>query len=250
MLLPEIKFEKTKQTPLKNLEVTVIIPFFNRSKYLPELMNGLRSQTHKNWRAIFVDDCSEEQEFQQLKAIESSQCVIYRFDKNQGPAAARNFAIQRCNTDYVIFHDSDDISKPKRFETLLEFMEDNPKIWVAGSRLAPFGDAVHPDINILKFWPNLTTPEDIRESYNNLNHAVCAPSAIYRRKLFEYVGYFTPLLRYSEDVDFFIRASRLGFEIANLKKRLYRYRCHGQNSKLTCNYKQYVKLLIKMYRKL
>lgn len=237
-------------TTLEKIPVDVIIPFYNRVKYLPELISGLNAQTHQNWRAIVADDCSDPDQFETLKKYESKKVLILRHERNQGPAAARNTAIQHSTAPYLIFNDSDDISLPNRFYALLKKMEKRPSLSILGSRLRPIGNENDAGFNILKNWPHETKVQDIRKSYNQLVHCVCAPSAIYRREVFDTVGLFTPFFRYSEDVDFLIRASRLGLNIANMKKRLYAYRLHEENSKKTTDYQKYIKVLYKMYRTL
>ena len=36
--------------------VDIILPNFNKEKYLDEAINSILSQTHKNWKLYIIDD--------------------------------------------------------------------------------------------------------------------------------------------------------------------------------------------------
>lgn len=42
------------------MNVTIIVPFYNREKYLRDTLNSIKNQHFKHWRAILIDDMSED----------------------------------------------------------------------------------------------------------------------------------------------------------------------------------------------
>lgn len=90
--------------------VSVIIAVYNTEKYIRECLDSLLSQTYTNWEAWCVDDGSTDGSSALLDdyAKRDSRIIVKHLPENKGQALARNYAVQRCNGDYVMFLDSDD----------------------------------------------------------------------------------------------------------------------------------------------
>lgn len=57
--------------------VSVIIPTFNRFKFLLNKINSIKEQTYKNLQIIVVNDCSTENEYDEYDWIENNINIIH-----------------------------------------------------------------------------------------------------------------------------------------------------------------------------
>lgn len=108
-------------------KVSIITPAYNASKYLPETVASVRTQTFTDWEMIIVDDCSKDDTYNTacLLAEEEKRIKVIPHKKNSGVAVARNTALDAAMGDYIAFLDSDDLWMPDKLEKQLSFMEQN-----------------------------------------------------------------------------------------------------------------------------
>jgi cellulose synthase/poly-beta-1,6-N-acetylglucosamine synthase-like glycosyltransferase len=120
--------------------VSIILPTYNRAKFLPQAFDSIRSQTWTDWELIVVDDGSRDDTaavVEQL-ASETGRPVRYVWQENAGPAAARNAGLDRARGKYVAFFDSDDYWLAHHLKDCVGALEGNPEVaWVfcAGRRV-------------------------------------------------------------------------------------------------------------------
>lgn len=135
----------TSQTP--RLDVTVVMPSFNRSALITRALDSVRHQTVMPVEILVVDDASTDDTVAQVEAWRERTGFPVRIERlvtNGGVAAARNRAMQLARTRYVSFLDSDDEHLPHTLAMLVAALEATPGAVVA------FGDAtkVLPDKKI------------------------------------------------------------------------------------------------------
>lgn len=123
---------------LPRLDVTVVIPSFNRSSFITRALDSVRNQTAIPHEIIVVDDASTDDTVAQVEAWQARTgfpVKIERLAKNGGVAAARNRAMELATTRYISFLDSDDEHLPETLATLVNALQAYPGTVVA------FGDA-------------------------------------------------------------------------------------------------------------
>jgi len=89
--------------------VSVIVPVYNVSEYLPTCLDSLINQTYKDIRMILVDDGSTDDSGRicdEYAARDERITVIHQ--TNAGAANAKNAGIDTATGDYIAFVDSDD----------------------------------------------------------------------------------------------------------------------------------------------
>nr|WP_315172167.1 glycosyltransferase family 2 protein [uncultured Flavobacterium sp.] len=99
---------------------TVVIPLYNKEKYIYDTIRSLAFQEKKPSQIIIVDDCSNDQSLVCLKEALSffepqflkTTIQIVELDENTGPGNARNIGIQLATGDVVSFLDADDCYTP------------------------------------------------------------------------------------------------------------------------------------------
>jgi len=104
---------------MENL-ISVIIPVYNRTNYLPECMDSLFAQSYRNLQIILVDDGSTDGSVELCRryAREDERIHFIAADHG-GVSAARNLALEAAKGEYVLFVDSDDVIHPLLVEALL-----------------------------------------------------------------------------------------------------------------------------------
>ena len=96
-------------------KVSVIIPCFNATKWLPKCFLSLVQQTIgiENIELIFVDDASTDNGetwnmLQEFECAYPESILILKLEENMRQGGARNIALQYATGEYIAFVDSDD----------------------------------------------------------------------------------------------------------------------------------------------
>ncbi len=106
--------------------VDIILPNFNKAKYLDECINSILNQSYKAWKLYVIDDNSKDNSQNILKKFEKFENInIYKLQKNMGPSFCRNLGIRISSSDYIAFMDSDDLWKKNKLEGQINFMKQN-----------------------------------------------------------------------------------------------------------------------------
>jgi len=109
--------------------VSVIIPTFNRFKYLLNTIESVKKQTYSNLEIIVINDNSTQKEYYNYD-WNANNIIIIHLDQNSkqkfGYACAgyvRNKGIERSTGKYIAFCDDDDIWFPKKLELQINAMK-------------------------------------------------------------------------------------------------------------------------------
>ncbi len=118
--------------------------------------------------------------------------------------------------------DGDDISLPKRLQIQLNFMENNQKIGVAGSRTKTIGKIKGFSSKLL------SNPTEIKANLI-FSTPFAHPSVIIRKKvLIENNLYYNENFPHAEDYDLWTRVAKKS-ELTNINKILLLYRMHNES---------------------
>lgn len=122
--------------------VSIIIPTYNREKFLPYALESIRNQTYKKWELIIVDDGSTDNTEKICKEFAKTleQPVKYIYQNNQGVAGARNTGLKNAIGDFIAFLDSDDTWYSWHLKKCIEVLSLRPNMdfIFAGSRKVDF----------------------------------------------------------------------------------------------------------------
>ena len=89
---------------------SILIPAYNREKYVGETLDSVFSQTFTDYEVIVTDDGSTDQTVQVLESYGTRIKVIRQ--PKQGTEAARNAAAAQACGEYPVMLDSDDLLLP------------------------------------------------------------------------------------------------------------------------------------------
>ena len=88
---------------------SIIIPVYNKEKYIEECIDSVESQTFQLFEIILVDDGSTDGSGNICKSISRKYTnVQYLYQNNSGPYDARLYGINHSSGQYLLFLDSDD----------------------------------------------------------------------------------------------------------------------------------------------
>lgn len=97
-------------------QITVLMPTYNREKYVAQAIKSILEQTYSNLILQIYDDGSTDKTIDIIKSFEDSRIKLKIGDKNKGVSFARNQLLDLCETKYAAWQDSDDISNIHRLE--------------------------------------------------------------------------------------------------------------------------------------
>ena len=104
--------------------VSIITPTYNSEEFIGSLIKSIRNQTYSNWELIITDDCSIDNTLKMIQEFMTTdeRIKLFVLNKNSGPGVARNNSIKHAKGRYIAFCDSDDLWKPHKLKTQLEFL--------------------------------------------------------------------------------------------------------------------------------
>ncbi len=110
----------------KKTEVDIILPNFNSFEFIDETVQSIINQKYTNWKLIIVDDNSNQETKSIIKKYEKLKKVkIFWLKRNKGAAYCRNFAINKTNSNFIAFIDSDDVWGKNKLKKQIKFMKKN-----------------------------------------------------------------------------------------------------------------------------
>jgi glycosyltransferase involved in cell wall biosynthesis len=218
--------------------VSVIIAAFNAQATIGETLSSLARQSHRDWEAIVIDDCSSD-ETALLGGFRDDRVRVIRLPTNQGPSAARNVGIENASADVVFLLDADDRWLPEYLESQLACLADasDPAVAIVACDALVIRDGTADTATWLE--QNGTTCPPSLDSLLEKN-AIFVSVGI-RRDALERVGLFDESMRGAEDYDLWIRMLESGFRVAWNPIPLVRYRVSAESlSADTSRQAQYV----------
>ena len=114
---------------MSNPLVTIIIPTFNRRRWIGECLDSVKAQTYQNIETLVIDDCSTDDTVEWLRSnADYSFVEIHVQTKNGGASIARNIGIEMARGELITFIDSDDLLAPNHLETAVRTFETEKNI--------------------------------------------------------------------------------------------------------------------------
>ncbi len=112
--------------------VSVLIPTFNRPRYLSEALASVLRQTYTNLEVIVVNDGGQDVS-DIVNSFNDRRVIFINRNQNCGKAFSLNEALKRAGGKYVAYLDDDDLYYPHHIETLVNALENQTDCQVAYS---------------------------------------------------------------------------------------------------------------------
>ena len=203
-------------------EITVVIPNYNGMKYLAECMTSLcrEQQNAPGYEVLIIDNASVDGSVEYLQKEWCGEGVrLISLPENTGFCHAVNLGIREAMTPYVILLNNDTKAEAGFVRGLYDAIRENEKIFSVSARML--------------MWDRPELIDDAGDRYCVLGWAysrgkgrpaadydksvpvfsACGGAAIYRRSVFEEIGYFDEEhFAYLEDIDVGYRARIYGYD--------------------------------------
>lgn len=108
---------------MKNL-VSIILPYYQKKKFIKKTLDSIYSQTFKNFEIILVYNDKNKKDLNYIKKllIKFKKYKIIISNKIQGAGVSRNLGIKKSSGNYLAFLDCDDYWSKYKLEKQLNFM--------------------------------------------------------------------------------------------------------------------------------
>ncbi|HYM28033.1 MAG TPA: glycosyltransferase [Steroidobacteraceae bacterium] len=208
--------------------VSVILPAFNRLRFLRPAVESAMTQTFTDWELIIADDGSDPETRQYLQSLAKQRRVRVLWLAHTGrPSMVRNAALQSAVGEYVAFLDSDDLWAPRKLERQLATLRIRTACrwsYTAFLRVDAGGIALPEE----RGRPWVPYEGEIFEQVVTGRASIRTPSVLASRELIAQAGGFDEALRSAEDYDLWMRLA-LHSEVAIVDEPLVYVRYHDEN---------------------
>ena len=115
-------------------KVSVIVPAYNVSKYIPEALASLEKQTFSDFEVLVVDDGSTDDTVAVVQKFCQRDNRFSLLQKpNGGLSSARNYGIRHAKGEYIALLDGDDIYHRDKIATHVARLYEKPDVGVVYS---------------------------------------------------------------------------------------------------------------------
>lgn len=181
--------------------ILVVMPVYNAEATLEKAIDSILAQSHKDLLLVIVDDNSTDSSLEIAKTFLGDKRVrVYSNKINMGAYYCRNFGIyvsKNMHWRYFTTHDSDDISFPHRYKSLLRRFTRYPNV----NGIQDTFDRI-----------------DLKTG-RTLKSKITMAHAVFRRAVFEELGYFDNV-RFGGDWEHWYRLNKLNSHTENSNRTL------------------------------
>ena len=144
--------------------ISVVIPCYNRERFIKIAVESVLDQTHSNLECIIIDDGSSDNTADICKAMAlEDHRIKYFYQSNGGISSARNRGIKESNGEWIQFLDSDDWLAPDKFRFQLEYL--------ASKNIAQHDNIIlHTDFQVAHLDENLKTQSTVLVKSDNFTN--------------------------------------------------------------------------------
>ncbi|USD35718.1 glycosyltransferase family A protein [Ferrimonas sp. SCSIO 43195] len=193
--------------------ICVIIPSYNCLEYLPQALDSIWAQSLRVKEVWVVDDGSSDGTAEWLQQQRPRHPALHSLRlENVGPSAARNAALQLCQSDWVAFLDADDLWYPDKLARQWAALSANPDATFCISNYLHIDEQRRPIIDCFSYWP-----EYGRQSWHSLSgdqlfaeNVVGTSTVLARTQALRQCGGFDETLRSASDWDLWLKLIRTG----------------------------------------
>jgi len=180
--------------------VSVLIPTFNRPKYLAEALASVLCQSYRNLQVIVVNDGGQDVT-DVVRSCGDPRIVFVNRKENRGKAFSLNEALACARGKYIAYLDDDDLYYPHHIQTLVDALESQKDCQIAYSDLYKTYCKVMPDGSRQVLGKVVEISRDFDRFLMLYFNHVLHVSLMHRRELIEKTGLYNEQLNALIDWD-------------------------------------------------
>ena len=213
---------------------SIVIPLFNKEKFIAETLHSVVLQSYHDYEVIIVNDSSTDNSLAIAQTFEVDKRFKVYTKLNGGVSDARNFGIEKAAGKYICFLDADDIWEKTYLQEVYRLIckyPDNDVFCLGYSFFNNVIEDTYAKYNLRKYIKTDDTVIDffrysvLRKGSIALTSAVVISRSLIESKQLK----FKTGCSMGEDVDFWVRACA-SKDIVYCNKTLMFYRCSCEDS--------------------
>lgn len=165
-------------------KASFVIPAYNAQSWIAESLQSCLDQSVEDIEAIVVNDASTDYTWETIErmAKNDNRIVAINLEQNGRASNARNVAIERASSDYILIQDADDNSTRHRVrDTLACFEKKNPDLVYGGYVIIDsLGNMEH------RYLPQ---PFNKERSLKDNTHYICHSTMAFRKGVARNIRY-------------------------------------------------------------
>lgn len=177
------------------IKFSVIMPLFNKERYVKKAIESVISQTYRDFELIIVDDGSTDNSLSVVKGlkIEDRRLKILT-QSNSGVAVARNNGVAASEGEYVCFLDADDWWEDRYLEEIDRLIKEYPEAGLYATNYVYYKPGkTHVALDLERGYMNYP------DAYLHGEMPVWTGAASMPRKVFDEMGGFSKGVKLGED---------------------------------------------------
>jgi len=214
--------------------VSVVITTYNYEQYICEALDGIKNQTYPHIEVIVMDDCSTDKTEEVVKYWREKNgdrfenFMYLKLPRNCSSAWCLNIGFQIASGEYIVIHDSDDISHPNKIEKQVKHLVENPNISAVGTKFQVFIDTTEK-----MRWPAAWLRYGVEEIQSNylkdpIKHCVSFGTLLFRANIIGKLIGCKRVLGVANDINFVRDIVRNNFVLDNLNEILFYVRIYSK----------------------
>lgn len=199
---------------ISNPVIDVIIPVYNREKYIRETIESILEQSWQNINIVLVDDGSTDASREIINEFTNKHSNIQLISKehNSGISDTSNIGLHHTTAEYIAFLDSDDLWDKEKLFKQMQYLKMNDSVDICFTLVKEF------DHNPTK---NLARKETFKGYHKS--------AMLCRSYIFKEIGEFDTNLAVGEFIDWLSRCSAKQIQFGMLEEILTYRRVHESN---------------------
>jgi glycosyltransferase involved in cell wall biosynthesis len=213
---------------------SVIIPLYNKEKFIEDTMKSILGQTFGDFEILIVNDGSTDNSGEKIQQF-TDERIRYFKKENEGASTARNYGIEKATGTYIAFIDADDYWYPDFLQQVFENIGKFPgeKVFSAAIEIEMPGKCIPAEYSIVK--TDESQVVDYFEASSKMS-VIWTSGAAFHKSVFEKAGNFDTTIRSGQDTDLWIRIGMM-YKVVFCPKILARY---THDSESLSKKKQYI----------
>lgn len=182
---------------------TVIIPLYNKENFIESTLKSVLNQSFEDFEVLIINDGSTDKSEEKVLNFKDPR-IHYFHKENGGVSTARNFGIEKAQSDFITFIDADDYWYPDFLQEMFENIGRFPelKVFSAAIEVETSKKVIPSSYSIIK------TGDCEIVNYFNASFketAICTSCAVFHKSIFEEIGNFDTKIKSGQDTDLWIR---------------------------------------------
>lgn len=204
---------RAPSAPESRPRVSVVVPCFNYGRFLPQTVGSLVTQAGVDVEVIIVDDASTDDSLvvaRELAARHPGVHVVTN-PRNAGQVESFNRGWERSTGELVVRLDADDLLPPGALARAAAVLEQHPEVGLVYGHPHHFDDGTTPEPALGDLtWTVWDGREWLAERCRTGVSCITSPEVVMRADLLKDVGPLDPRLRFTMDVEMWLRLAAVG----------------------------------------